>query len=566
MVSLSLVAFGLLALSLGASAARTTVTPRPQFVPLHPASPGSTIVFTLGLPPSNMEGLHAALMDVSDPKSVNYGKHLSKSEVESFVAPKAESVKVVTDWLSKNNLKAEVISPSGDMLRVNISVKTANSLLSANYTEFMDKKTDKTIVRTLSYSLPADVEQHLHFIYPTTQFFSSATSPTRPTMQVVQPPKAPSSKRATPPDLCNEEVEPVCLQDFYNIPSAPATNPGNSLGVTAYLNEFADMGDLDVFFLAFRPDVTTTPTFDIVSVDNGITSAPNGTGEASLDIQYTVGIATNVPTTFYSNGDATVNGFIDTANTLLALDDVPLVLSTSYGFDESVFDFDPEIANTLCNAYAQLGARGTSVFFCSGDNGVYGFPFGAECDNTEFGPTFPSGCPFLTSVGGTEGISPESTAFFSSGGFSNIFPRPSYQDAAVEAYLAQLGSTNAGLFNTSGRGFPDVSAQSNNFITRIAGVFQPVGGTSASTPAFASVVALLNDQRLNAGLPPLGFINPLLYSDASALNDITVGSNPGCGAQGFPALPGWDPATGLGSPDYLRLLNLVMSAAGAKSG
>lgn len=148
----------------------------------------------------------------------------------------------------------------------------------------------------------------------------------------------------------------------------------------------------------------------------------------------------------------------------------------------------------------------------------------------------------LTSVGGTENISPEITAFFSSGGFSNIFPRPSYQDDAVQGYLSQLGSTNAGLFNTSGRGFPDVSAQANNFITRIAGVFQPVGGTRASTPAFASVIALLNEQRLNAGLPPLGFINPLLYSEgASALNDITIGSNPGCGAQGFPALPGWDP-------------------------
>ncbi len=100
------------------------------------------------------------------------------------------------------------------------------------------------------------------------------------------------------------------------------------------------------------------------------------------------------------------------ANTLLALDELPLVLSTSYGFDEDVFNNDQEIAkyvncadesatsctlttqcSTVCNAYAQLGARGTSVFFCSGDNGVYSFPFNSECSATEFGPTFPSGCP-----------------------------------------------------------------------------------------------------------------------------------------------------------------------------
>lgn len=69
-----------------------------------------------------------------------------------------------------------------------------------------------------------------------------------PTMEVVQPPRTAlaKSKRATPPDVCNEEIFPECLQDFYKIPATPATNPGNSLGVSGYLNEFADMGDLDV--------------------------------------------------------------------------------------------------------------------------------------------------------------------------------------------------------------------------------------------------------------------------------------------------------------------------------
>ncbi|KAI0788230.1 subtilisin-like protein [Fomes fomentarius] len=563
MVSYSLIAFCVVALSLpGVNGAKTTVESHPKFVPLHPASPGSSIELTLGLPPSNVEGLHAALLDVSDPDSPNYGKYLSKSEVEAFVAPTPESVKVITDWLSKTNIKPKVVSPSGDMLRVDVSVQAANALLAANYTEFEDQTTNQTIVRTLSYSLPADVQKHLQFIYPTTQFFGPLI-PSKPPLQVIQPPRA-KSKRATPLAGCDEEINPQCLQDIYNIPAAPATNPGNSLGVTGYLNEFATQDDLDSFFLTFRPDVPTTPSFDVVSFDDGIISG-DGTLEASLDIQYTVGLATNVPTTFYSDGRPDVIGFIDMANSLLALDEVPLVLSTSYGFDEDIFNDSQEIANTLCNAYAQLGARGTSVLFCSGDNGVYSFN-NSKCSATEFGPTFPSGCPFLTSVGGTQGIDPEVTASFSSGGFSNIFARPSYQDAAVQNYLTQLGSTNAGLFNTSGRGFPDVSAQSVNFITRISGESRLLYGTSASTPTFASVVALLNDKRLDAGQPSLGFLNPLLYSQgASALNDITVGSNPGCGAQGFPALEGWDPATGLGTPDYEKLLNLVLSVAGGKS-
>ena len=145
-------------------------------------------------------------------------------------------------------------------------------------------------------------------------------------------------------------------------------------------------------------------------------------------------------------------------------------------------------------------------------------------------------------MGSTQGNSPETAAQFSAGGFSNVFSRPNYQDAAVEAYLSALGDTNAGLFNITGRAYPDVSTQGVNFAVDIAGTFNAVDGTSAASPTFASIVALLNDQRLNAGKAPLGFLNPLLYSTAAAaFNDITSGNNPGCNTQGFPALQGWDP-------------------------
>ena len=146
----------------------------------------------------------------------------------------------------------------------------------------------------------------------------------------------------------------------------------------------------------------------------------------------------------------------------------------------------------------------------------------------------------LTSVGATTGIT-ETAASFSSGGFSNIFPRPSFQDSAVSTFLTQLGSTYSGRYNASGRGFPDVSMQGTNFIVNVAGTLYLIGGTSASSPTFASVVALLNDRLAAAGKSPLGFLNPMLYSQgAAALNDITSGSNPGCGTDGFPAVEGWD--------------------------
>ncbi|KAH9888842.1 peptidase S8/S53 domain-containing protein [Cubamyces lactineus] len=539
---------------------RTTVVPKAKFVPLHPAASTALLQLTLVLPPTNIDGLHAALYDVSDPKSANYGKHLSKSDVEAFVAPKPESVQAVTAWLAQHSIHPEVVSPSGDMLRIDIPVSKANELLAANFTEFKDKDTGAILTRTLSVSIPDDVEQHLQYLFPTTQFITPL-HPNHPPFKVVSPaPVNPTSKRQGV-DICSIDVVPQCLEDYYHVPAAPGTAPGNSIAVAAYLNEIATEEDLEFFFMVWRPDVTTTPEFDVVSIDGGITSG-DGTGEASLDIQYTVGVATGVPTTLYSVGDSSSQGFIDIVNFLLGLDELPLVLTTSYGFNESDFEGSEDFANTFCNAYAQLGARGTSVFFASGDNGVYSFASDSECDRTTFGPSFPSGCPFLTSVGATTGFDSgtEVVADFSGGGFSNIFPQPSYQSTAVQSYLDALGSTNAGLFNRSGRAYPDVSAQGINYVTRINGTFFLSEGTSASTPVWASVVALLNDALLNAGKPPLGFINPLLYSEgAAALNDITSGSNTGCGAQGFPALAGWDPATGFGSPDYDKLLALVMS-------
>ena len=84
------------------------------------------------------------------------------------------------------------------------------------------------------------------------------------------------------------------------------------------------------------------------------------------------------------------------------------------------------------------------------------------------------------------------------------------------------------------------------------------GGTSAAAPIFASVVNLINEERIKVGKGPVGFVNPVLYANPEVLNDITNGSNPGCGTDGFSASKGWDPLTGLGTPNYMKMLDLFM--------
>lgn len=229
----------------------------------------------------------------------------------------------------------------------------------------------------------------------------------------------------------------------------------------------------------------------------------------------------------------------------------------------------------VCQMFGQLGARGVSVLFSSGDSGV-----GSAClsndgkNTTEFQPQFPAACPTVTSVGGTRYIMPEKATTFSSGGFSRLFPTPQYQFNAVQGYLAQIGNKFAPYFNRNGRGFPDVSAQSYHFLVQDQGVLKAYQGTSCASPTFAGIVSLLNSARISKNLPPLGFLNPFLYSAGIfGLNDITEGGSTGCNGRArfngppngspvipyasFNATPGWDPVTGLGTPDFGKLLQLT---------
>ena len=134
----------------------------------------------------------------------------------------------------------------------------------------------------------------------------------------------------------------------------------------------------------------------------------------------------------------------------------------------------------------------------------------------------------VLSVGATQYNGTESGAFLSTGGFSNIFPRPWYQDKAVSTFLDTLGDEYAGLYNASGRGIPDVAAIGAQVEATCQEVFGLVAGTSISAPVFASTIAILNDRLLAAGKPTLGFLQPLLYENPNALTDIITGNNPGC--------------------------------------
>lgn len=217
----------------------------------------------------------------------------------------------------------------------------------------------------------------------------------------------------------------------------------------------------------------------------------------------------------------------------------------------------------------KAGSRGVSVFFSSGDHGVAGN--GEPSCGSGYYSTWPASCPYITAVGGTEFDSSnrEVVADFgrytngqltsSGGGYSEYFTAPSYNKAITSAYAKSLPASQQRLFDSSHRGYPDISLVSVNFPIIVGGKAESVVGTSASSPSVAGLFGVLNDYRQTQGKPALGFINPLLYSGKvdAALRDVTSGSNYGCNNDGYPAKKGWDAATGLGSFDFGKLRSLI---------
>ncbi|KAH8987778.1 subtilisin-like protein [Lactarius hatsudake] len=527
---------------------------------------GATIDLSIALKPHREHALADAIQEVSNPKHLKYGSYLSKEQVANLVAPHPSTLKLVETWLRHHGVSPSNVSMShgGNWLTVTrVSVSTANELLGASYQLYRWTGTNETILRTVGYALPVALHAHVQTVAPTTYFGSPLTPRKRQRGHRGRAAAALSTR-----DL--PVITPAVLRSLYNsVTYRPAATEKNMIGVTGFHGEYVGDEDLDRFMRLFHNDANDANFLVIDINDSGYD--PNKPGEeANLNMQYTQGIAWPTPHVFYSVGGLAeefipdsftpVNSnepYLGWLEVMINLEDVPQTISTSYACDEQTFP--PDYATSVCDLFGQLGARGVSIIFSSGNWGV-----GAgDCKKNDgsgvviFQPVFPATCPWVTSVGGTMGR-PEVAAALSSGGFSNVFKRPDYQTDAVLGFFQQLGNQYSGLYNASSRGFPDVSAQAIDFVTIVDNGLKFLDGTSCSAPVVAGIISLLNDYQLSMNRPVLGFLNPWLYGTASqGFNDITSGSNPGCDTDGFSAVPGWDPVTGLGTPNFQRLLDML---------
>jgi tripeptidyl-peptidase-1 len=371
------------------------------------------------------------------------------------------------------------------------------------------------------------------------------------------------------------EITPTIIRTRYNI-TAIGTNAQNLHAVAEFQAQYYSPTDFQNFWTQFVNYAPFEPIAQVIGTN--IPSAPGI--EASLDVEYLTSVAPNVTTYFYSLKNFNFwNDLMTWVEELANETNPPFVHSVSYG---SQGNYPSDAYRDRLNADFQvLGTRGITIVFASGDDGAGCQGIGAESEGPEkvcdctFYPSFPATCPYVLTVGATRFLSGNSgqegavQAFGSGGGFSQLFPTPSYQASAVASYLQSgVNMPEACAFNQSNRATPDVSALGDVHFQVINGGRKiSVGGTSASAPTFSAVLTLLNDIRLNKGESTLGFVNPWIYQTAamnpSAFFDVTQGDNssPGCCRSGdlggFDCATGYDPVTGVGTPNYAVLSTLV---------
>jgi kumamolisin len=375
---------------------------------------------------------------------------------------------------------------------------------------------------------------------------------------------------------------PPQVGDLYNYP-ANLDGSGQNVAVFAFNGTAGgdphggyNLAALKVYFEKVLGGSTPSIT-DVVVQGPGNDPGPetkasgnrgDSTDEVLLDMCVVGSVAPGAHIFMYFT-EFTTQGWVDALHTAITDENQISVISISYGNPED----DPQGAWTpmginLVNQVFQAAiAKGITICCASGDDGSL------DDERTGAHADFPASSPFVLGVGGTKltanGNSTNLTSIADEvvwndlsigdgaggGGISVVFPKPDYQNGVSIPPSADAP-------HKVGRGVPDVCAVADPdtgvVVIHVNGKqLDPVGGTSASTPLWAALIA-----RLNQGLQArCGFLNPILYTKFAkgVLRDITVGNN---GA--YEAGPGWDACTGLGSPQGKNLLT-ALSGGSAKA-
>ncbi len=379
-----------------------------------------------------------------------------------------------------------------------------------------------------------------------------------------------------------------------------ANDTGSGQHIAVYELEPFAMSDLQTFDTCYFGATQATAMLGRValkSVDGGQPAGP-GSGEAILDVEDVSAVAPGANIDVYEAPNNTFGSIDEYAQ--IVNDDVDKIVTTSWGLcEQAVQQGSPGIQEAENLIFQQAAAQGQTIFSASGDQGSN--DCNAFLTSTPVDPVLsvddPSSQPYVVATGGTtinDATQPANEQVWNDGavwgagggGISESWPMPAWQSApqvpggaastsnsgavaAADTFQGTgfcLDDTGAGADETACRQLPDVSADSDEFTGAIT-VFSAalsgwntLGGTSSAAPLWAAMLADVNASSTCQNNPAtqdgVGFVSPLLYSVASnptayaaSFNDITRGNNDPYGDSNlFQATPGYDMASGLGTP------------------
>jgi kumamolisin len=369
--------------------------------------------------------------------------------------------------------------------------------------------------------------------------------------------------KADPPNTV--ALTPAQVANLYNFPAGDGANQTIGLYEMKIGRTPAGYAKSDIEGTMKALGNLPMPNIIDVSVD-GAKNSGKSDGETGLDITVAGAIAPKSTIAVYFAG-AQVQNMIHALQMMIlpkAGEPTPSIISISYGWgpdDPGTPNFSPSEYAQFTSLFEDASTNKITVFVSSGDSGAF-----VE-SNTQAETSYPASDIWVTACGGTtigniQGQSFDEWAWndngATGGGVSARFAVPAYQAAA--AIPKRIGTGSAG------RGVPDIAgnASPNSGYPQVINGKHPeqIGGTSAVVPLYAGLMARINS---NLG-SPAGFLNTTLYSlPASAFRNIAGPPGPANnsfnGVTGYPAGPGWNACTGLGSVDGQALQAALVAAA-----
>ena len=550
-LGLSVLAFAaIFALALSAAAAPTRqvipghVPPAvARLQPLNRLPASQRLNLAIGLPLRNQAQLAALLRDLYDPASPAHGAYLTPRQFIDRFGPSQQDYQAVADFAEAHHLTVTATSPN----RVILSVEGAAADIEKTFHVTLYLYQHPTEPRTF---YAPDSEPSLDLSTPVL-FIKGLNDYSVPKPGLK--PKPADSTSTSVPALGSGPNGTYLGYDF-----RAAYIPGSSLTgafQAVALVEFDGYFPTDIAAYEKLAGLPNVPLQNVLL--DGFNGVPGmGNVEVCLDIEMCVAMAPGLAQVIvYEAPNGFPTGLDDILNRI-ANDDSASQISTSW---TSGAEDDP-IATQI---YQQFAAQGQSFFQCSGDDCSYYPGIKAYADS-----------PYVTIVGGTtlstsgpggdyisETVWNQGGGSGSGGGISTNYSIPYWQKAVIM-------STNGG--STTMRNIPDVALTADNiYVIANNGQGSPQGGTSAATPLWAAFTSLINQQALQNGEAPVGFLNPTLYSIAesqfykTAFHDITTGNNTNSvNTNLFYAVPGYDLCTGWGTPNGSNIVDLLAPPVG----